>query len=108
MNPGKLDRRVQLQSKTVTKDTAGAPVETWTTFATVWAAKAEQGSREFKAFGQVQAECTALFTARYLSIITAEHRIVCDGRIFEITGTPLEQGRRELLVLPAKETKGRT
>ena len=108
MNSGKLDRLISLQSKTASKDAAGAPSLTWTTYASVWAAKAEQGSREFRAFGETLAETTALFTVRYLSTITAEHRIICDSRTFEITAPPLEQGRRESLLIQAKEVKGRT
>lgn len=107
MNPGSLDRLVSLQSKTATKDAAGAPVLTWATYETVWARKVEQGSREFRAFGETLAETTALFTVRYLSTITAEHRIICDSRTFEVVAPPLEQGRRELLLIQAKEVKGR-
>lgn len=37
MQPGKLNRRVQVQQQTTAQDSFGQPEQTWTTVATVWA-----------------------------------------------------------------------
>ena len=37
MKAGLLDQRIEIQSQTLTKDSYGQDIPTWTTFATVWA-----------------------------------------------------------------------
>ena len=61
MRAGELNRRITLQIKTITYDTVNEPIETWTDFATVWAAVITTGGREFYAAQKLNAETSAVF-----------------------------------------------
>jgi SPP1 family predicted phage head-tail adaptor len=103
LNPTQLDRKCAILSPTVGRDADGGPTETFTTFRTVWCRKAEIGGREFRASGALREEATAMFTTRYYSDITANCRILIDGRTFEILAPPAEQGRKQFLKIQAAE-----
>lgn len=80
-----LNRKIVLEKLTVTQDpVTGEQVESWGTFATVFAKVEPLVGREFFAAAAVQAEHTVKFTMRYLSGIDTTMRIVFDGRTFDI------------------------
>jgi SPP1 family predicted phage head-tail adaptor len=84
MNPGKLDRLITIQALTESRDAGGGIVQTYTTEAQVWAARADAGGREFRSFGQLSAEVNAVFTIRAYSGLTTKHRIVDSGYRYDI------------------------
>lgn len=100
---GSLDRRIVIESRSVTRSESGEETETWATFATVWARKQPMTGREFYSAGGAQnvpAE-TARFTVRWLTGITAQHRVVEGGKTWNIRNVA-ELGRKEGLELTAE------
>ena len=64
---GKLNKRVELQSKTVTRDAMGGESIAWTTQATVWAEVSALTGRALIAAQQAQSEVTGRITVRKLA-----------------------------------------
>ena len=95
MRAGALDRRVTIESKTVTRDDFGAEVIAWATFAEVWAEVRDISSVE-KVINEARtmARLTMIRT-RYVSGVTSDMRIRLntDGRVLQITSMA-EIGRR--------------
>jgi SPP1 family predicted phage head-tail adaptor len=103
LRAGELRKQIILQVATITRGTDGSVVESWTTHDTVWASKANKGSRELYAAQKINAETTDLFIIRYRDLVNTRMRLVCDGRTYVILGTPDPDGRRRELQLLAKE-----
>lgn len=104
---GELDRRVQLQSATVTNDPDyNEEVLTWATYATVWAKLEHHTQRqewsEGEAFAREFAQFGMFLTIRYRSDVTSEHRVIFEGTTYEIIGKPRELGRREGLKIQVR------
>ena len=79
-----MDRRVAIQSRTLTRNDYGEQVETWATLATVWGEKQDLRGREFFAARQVSADVTTRFRLRYRDDVTVLHQLVCDGVTYDI------------------------
>jgi SPP1 family predicted phage head-tail adaptor len=95
MNPGKLDRRIEIHGPTVSVSAeSGGAEERFALVATVWAAKADAGGREYRAAGALNAEASTLFTIRFRADITPRHRIVCEGQTYDILGIGEASGAR--------------
>lgn len=99
MNPGKLDRRIVLQVRTLSKDGAGGRVETWADSATLWAEIVTQKGSEKNAADSERPLDTRVFRIRYRSINPQSHRILYQSKFYNILGTTEEGGRRNTLVL---------
>jgi len=86
---GALNRRVTLQSPTITQDTMGGEVATWADVATVWAYINPLAGHELVNAQAVYAEVTHLMVIRWQSIFAdpqavARMRVVYAGRHFNI------------------------
>ncbi len=103
MDAGRLDKRVTLRSKVVAQDAWGAPVETWSDVAIVWAAVEPLSGREFFAAAQVQAEQMQRITIRYRTGVTTAMRVAWAGRLFDITAVIDWRERHEALQLMCRE-----
>lgn len=100
---GELDRRIALQSATVTNDPDyNEEVLTWATYATVWAKMEFHKSDEGEAQSREYAEMGLYFTIRHRTDVTSEHRIVYESNNYEIIGRPREIGRRQFLKVHAR------
>jgi len=99
MRAGLLDRRVNLEAKTVTRDALGQPVETWSVVRTLWAQRVE-GSKVAERFGanQTYAMVTTIFRVGYFPALTTvtvdTHRLVFNGKTYNIHGV-VELGRKD-------------
>lgn len=98
MIPGRMDRRVRIETPVNTQDTAGEIVQTWATFqARMWARKvSESPSERFDDYRRV-AEAVVIWEIRYVSGITPEMRLISISNgddIHDIVGIE-EIGRRE-------------
>lgn len=103
LGAGKLDRRIVLQSATITNDpNYNEEILTWTTCATVWARMEFHKSDEGEAASREYAEMGLYFTIRYRDDVSAEHRIVYESNNYEIIGRPREIGRRKHLKIRAR------
>jgi SPP1 family predicted phage head-tail adaptor len=84
MKIGKLRHRVTVQESTRVNDSMGGGREEWSDLFSAWAnVKPIKGERRYEAM-QVKGGITHEIEMRYRPGITVHHRIVYDGRIFEI------------------------
>lgn len=93
-----LDRRIGLERRFEETDDSGQSVVRWLPLAEVWARVEPLGGRE--GFGQQQWVATGevRFTIRWRDDVTPLHRVVCDGRAFDVV-TVAEDGRRAALLI---------
>lgn len=101
INPGKLDRRVAIQTGTESRDASGGVSISWATTTTVWGSRLDQGGREFRAVGAQFAEANAAFRIRFYSGLTPKHRLQCESVTYDVLGI-IEEGRREFQLIAAK------
>jgi len=84
-NPGRLDRWITIQQNTTAQDSAGEPIKTWATFATVWAEVVPVGGTEIFQAQQFGAETVVKFRIRYRGDVTRAMRVNYDSDNFDIT-----------------------
>lgn len=84
MRIGKLRHRVELKSLSQSQNEFGEPVDTWSTFATVWASVEPLRGRELLLAQQANSEVTIRVRVRYNSSIDPTDRVVIGSRILEI------------------------
>lgn len=103
MQAGLLDRRVALKRKTITRGEGNAPIEAWTTIATVWASRRDVTDIERLRADEIGAVLTTRFQIRYsptVSDLSPADRLTCEGRTYNIEGV-LQLGRDEGLEINA-------
>lgn len=101
MRVGLFDRRVVIQSLSSGVDSSGQPTETWTNFLTVWMRIVPTRGNERFTARQVVGTAVTTFEARYRSDITVDrHRLVFDGRNWDISDIR-ENGRRRTMEIDA-------
>lgn len=101
MQAGRLDRRIQLQSYTTTQDGYGQPVETWSTYATVWATVRDQSGREFLESAQIDGQTATMFTIRYRSDVAYQHRILYGSDYYDIRSIQYPEDRKRYVTIMA-------
>lgn len=101
---GLLDRRVRLERRHEQVDDSGQAVQVWLPLAEVWARVEPLGGRE--GFGQQQFVATGdlRVTIRWRGDVTPLHRVVHEGRPYDVVSVA-EDGRREAILLVVR---GRT
>lgn len=101
MQAGRLDRRVELQHRVLTRNTTtGEEVVTYVTYASVWAGKRDMRGREFYAAQQVNSDVTTAWQIRHRADVVATDVLVHEGLQYNIVGIA-EIGRRDGLELQA-------
>jgi len=84
MDIGKLNKRVTIQSQSTSYDDAGQQVETWNTFATVWAnIKHKSGSETIKS-DAIASVVRASMRIRYLPGVNAGMRVMYGNTLYRI------------------------
>lgn len=108
MKAGLLDTRVVIQSRTLSKDDLGGPVETWSTFATIWAEVQEQRGTEVAAgrLLQTQGVRATIIRARWLAGVNATMRVQFRGRTAQIVSPPVMIGRKVGIELIVEDING--
>lgn len=104
MDGGKFDRRITIQSRTLTQSAMGDVVETWVTVATVWARLMSSKGREFYSGGVPLGVTDAGFQIRYSSAVSAMDqtwRIIYDGQPYDVSAVD-EIGRKAYLMIMCK------
>jgi len=85
MDIGDFNKRIILQSQSSTYDLAGQQVESWSTFATVWAnIKHNSGLETIKSDALASTVKTSI-RIRYLSGVHAGMRVIYSGLQYEVT-----------------------
>jgi len=85
---GALKQRIALQRATTTANAFNEPVETWATFATVFASRRDASASETYRAAEIGARISARFTIRRSSDVadvTPRDRLTLGGRSFDIT-----------------------
>ena len=122
MNPGTLDRKIQIQrlldglpmvtatGEVMTtadgrvmitgenQDALGQEIEAWGLWKSAWARKIEARGSERESNQRESGQQPVTFRVRYRSDILVADRIVCEGRAYDIKGKA-EIGRRAMLDL---------
>jgi SPP1 family predicted phage head-tail adaptor len=95
---GKRDQRIIIQEGTTSKDEYNQDVETWATFATVWAeVKDSPGNEQYQA-DQLTAVRTTWFNVRYLDGLAEKMRILYDDRYYNIKSIERPDRKRSLIL----------
>lgn len=84
MKAGKLDQRIILQAKSVTRDAMGGEVITWVDQATVWAEAQPLAGREYFAAKLEQSQSTIRFIIRRGTSVTTAWRLMWQGAPYDI------------------------
>lgn len=94
MRMGKLRNRITIQQVQEARSATGAVMETWVTYAEVWAAVEPLRGREFFASRQMQAQVDARVRIRFISGVTPKMRVLWGSRIYLIDAVinPEERG----------------
>lgn len=101
---GKLNKRITLQKLCETEDENGNAKVEWADFKTIWATVKPFKSSEYNFMGKLKPEVTHRIYVRYRNDIKPEMRIKYHGRIFEISGTPLDiDEAHKILEIQAQE-----
>lgn len=102
--PGRLDRRITIQTVTLTQDSFGQAIESWADYKTVWAmVEYPSASERFISAGLHSARA-AIFTIRDLDDLNETMRIVYQDLYWKITGIR-ESGRKQGFEISAEVFK---
>ena len=101
MSIGRMDRQIVIEQNTPTQDSAGQPIDSWATLATVWAEFLPAGGREFWQAKQVNAETVASFRIHYRSDVTRKMRLTFAGDTYDIVDAAEDRrfGYKEFLLI---------
>lgn len=91
---GKLNKRVTIQKKSVTRAENGEEIVTWIPHLTVWAAVAPIRGREFFAAAQMQGAADYRITLRYQPSITRDMRVLFGTTVLDIVAEPINVNSR--------------
>ena len=104
MDAGKLRHRITIQTLKEKKAKSGQVKGEWEDLCTVWAQAKCTNSRTADSEGVIQHECLYRFHIRWRPSLTAEMRVVWNGRIFELIGPPVDWAEEKSgLTLLARE-----
>ncbi|WP_407280604.1 phage head closure protein [Aromatoleum evansii] len=99
LGAGQFDKRVTLQSKSVTRNSIGEEVVSWVDVATVWARVEPIRGREFFAAAQMQDATDHRVTIRYRTGVVREMRVVWGSLTLDIVSVIDVNTRKENLEL---------
>lgn len=107
MQAGRLRERVTIQQQSITRDSYGAEVITWSDVATVWASvlPGASGERFIAGAVQEQAEITHTVRIRYRTGITPKMRLRWEGRFLYVETVTDPDGRTRETVLMCREVQ---
>ena len=94
MRIGNLRHRVTLQRNTADKAAGGQVKPNWVDVADIWAQIKPLRGREAEYAKAIHDQTTHEVRLRYFVGLTAEHRFVYEGRVFNILGPPLNTDER--------------
>lgn len=99
MNPGKLNRRLTVQARTMTQDDAGGREEAWVDSFDCWGELVTRKQGEAIKADSDRNEDTSTFRIRYKAGLTSgTHRILYQLRFYDILGIVEEGIKTSLLV----------
>lgn len=96
MRAGRLNQRIIIQTKSVTRAANGEEVVSWVALATVWAEVSQIRGKEFFAAAQMQGVMDHQIRIRYRTDVTRDMRISWRGQTLDIVSIA-ELGRKDAL-----------
>lgn len=99
MMAARLDQRVIVQRKSVTRDSVGGEVVTWSTLASRWAEAQPLRGREYVTLRAAQADVTIRFRLRHIEGLTPADRVMWRGKPYGIVDVIDVNGAREMTEL---------
>ena len=105
MNPGKLNKRISLQSLVITSDSEGVQQSTWIDYKTVWASiePLSVRYREFLAAQAINTEISVTIKIRYTEGINSAMRVKYGNRFYTIIAVVNPNESNKELNLMCKE-----
>src|SRR3990167_3408117 len=94
MRAGNLDRRITVQTKTLTANSYGERVASWADTFTTWANVFEIAGKEKFEASQLVDKADIRFSIRYRTGVNEEQRIVYDSNYYDIYSVT-ELGRQD-------------
>lgn len=102
MRAGRLKHRIEFQKQERTPDGLGGASVTWVTFATARAALRHQRGNEELQHDQIQSPASVIFDIRPRTDLQEGHRIIYNGRAYNIRYIPDLEPRTRLLSIEAE------
>lgn len=84
MEAGKLRNRITIEQRSATQDSFGQPIDSWTTYATVWASLRPLSGREFITANALSESTNYEIIIRYKAGVTPQMRAKFGVRYFDI------------------------
>ena len=108
IDAGTLDKRVTLRVRAASADVFKDPLpDEWTDLCTTWASISNIGAKEYWEAQAAHGELTHKITIRYRKGVTADMRVVYQGRVFAVAAPPVDYDmRHKYLVLKCREVTG--
>lgn len=108
ISAGQMSQRVRIQQPTVAKDALGAPTQTWSDIATVWADIQPISGREARIADRIAAVVSHQITVRFRSEFNdpksvSQMRVLFRDRIFSIHAALNEDEANVSVMLLASE-----
>lgn len=103
MRAGRLRHRLSLQAPIRTQDAFGESTVKYSEYAVVWGSLMPGRGKEFEHAHQIHAEIDHEALIRYNPFVMPTHRVVFDGREFEIVSISNFEERNIRQVLMLKE-----
>ena len=106
MKIANLRQRISIEQLARTPDGQGGFTESWSEFASVWAA-IEPASASERYFAQrIESNISHKITIRWLDNVKSEMRIIFEGRIFQIHGVRRINEERWFMTIDCMENVG--
>lgn len=99
MRPGLLNTRVVVQQQSATQDALGQPVQSWATFATLWANVRHTSGIEATKADAIASVVRASIRVRYRADLTAAMRVVHGSTTYNIVAVLPDVGGKEYVDL---------
>lgn len=99
MRPGLLNSRVVVQQQSTTQDALGQPLNTWSTFATVWADVRHTSGIEAIKDSAIASVVRASIRMRYRGDLTAAMRVIHGSTTYNIVAVLPDVGGKEYVDL---------
>lgn len=99
MNFSKMDRRITLEARVMTRDDTGSRVESWVTVSELWAEYVQNKGAEGPSADADRWQDSQQWRIRYRSGMTSTgYRLTYQGKTYNILGIT-EEGRKNSLLL---------
>lgn len=100
MQIGKLNRRITIQENTPEQNDIGEWVDSWSDWATVWAAIEPASGKLFYESKQLDSKVDGRIRIRYIEGLEPTMQIVFEGRILNIVALlNVKENRREIHIM---------